>query len=265
MTYSGPPQPPEPGPDEPQADGYPPPPTEQPGGAPGYPEQPPPYGQPGYGQQPPPYGQPAYGQPGQPGYGQPAYGQPGQPGYGQPAYGQPAYGQPAYGQPAYGQPAYGQPAYGQPGYGQSGYPPAYPPAGPMGAPTRKRKKWPWILGVIVVILIVLGVIGIVFGRTGSGDPHTATQKFWNALVQHDTGKAEKYVCSNKNLTDNGTFKTIVDNLTGFDIGAESGSGNTRKYPVTAHLTLSGQPTDLTIITTVTKNSGKWYVCDLSNQ
>ncbi|HJQ42246.1 MAG TPA: hypothetical protein VJ831_04110 [Jatrophihabitantaceae bacterium] len=230
MTY--PPQPPEQGSGE-NPPG--PPPPEQP--PQGYPQQP------TYPQAPPP--QP-YGQ--QPGYGQ------------QPAYGQ----QPGYGQPAYPQQGYGQPP--APGYGAPGYPPGYPPAGPMGEPPkRKRKKWPWIVGSIVVVLVVLGIIGVVFGRTGSGDPHTATKRFWDALVQHDTKKAEKYVCSSKNLTDNEGFTTLVNGLTGYDIGAEQGSGNTRKYPVDAHLSLNGQPTDLTIITTVKKSSGKWYVCDLDNQ
>ena len=79
----------------------------QPGGAPGYPQQ------------------PQYGQPGQP--------QPGQPSYGQAQPGQPSYGQAQPGQAQPGQPQYGQPSYGQPQYGSApGYPPYYGPPPPHG-------------------------------------------------------------------------------------------------------------------------------------
>jgi hypothetical protein len=115
------------------------------------------------------------------------------------------------------------------------------------------------------LFVVLLVIGFLFGRTGSSDPRTATQRFWDALVQHDTKKAEKYVCTSRKLTDNTGFKTVVDALQSYSIGDEQGSGGTRTFPVTAHLTLNGQSDDVTIITTVTKSSGKWYVCDLANQ
>jgi hypothetical protein len=129
---------------------------------------------------------------------------------------------------------------------------------------KKRRKWPWIVGgIAVVVIVALVIVGAVFGRSGSDDPHSAVQKFWSALVANDTKKAEKYVCSNKNLTDNANFKQLVDALTGFDIGAESGSGNTREYPVTVHLTVAGESGDQIVTTTVKKSTGEWYVCDLN--
>ncbi|MDT4893364.1 MAG: hypothetical protein QOE97_2399 [Pseudonocardiales bacterium] len=242
MTDPGPPQ--FPGPEQGRTDGYP-----------EYPAAPPPaggYPQPGYAQQPPPYGEPQYGQP--------AYGQPQ---YGQPQYGQPQYGQPQYGQPQYGQPQYGQPAYGPPD--AFGYPAPYPAGGYLDAPKKKRRKWPWIVGVVAVIAVVLVVVGVIVGRKGSGDPHTAADRFWSALVQHDTKAAAKYVCSNKNLTNSAGFLRLVSDLRGYDIGSEAGTGNTRTFPVTAHLTENGQSADLVIVTTVTKKTGEWYVCDLQNQ
>lgn len=176
-----------------------------------------------------------------------------------------------YPPPAYAPQGYPQQGTPPPGYPQPGYPSqpggygAYPPPGPGGyaPPPKKRRKWPWIVaGTVVVIVVALVVVGIVFGRKGSGDPHTAADKFWHALTQHDIKQAEKYVCSKKNLTGTAGVKQLVDALTGYDIGAESGSGNSRTYPVTAHLSLAGQTTDQVFVTTVTKDTGKWYVCDL---
>lgn len=176
-------------------------------------------------------------------------------GYPPPAYA-PQPNQPGYPPP----PNAGYPA--QAGYG------TYPPPGPGGyaAPPKKRRKWPWIVaGTVVVVVVALIIVGVVFGRKGSGDPHTAADKFWHALSQHDIKQAEKYVCSKKNLTSNTGFKELVSALTSYDIGAESGSGNTRTYPVTLHLSLAGQTGDQVVVTTVTKDTGKWYVCDLSGQ
>jgi hypothetical protein len=133
-------------------------------------------------------------------------------------------------------------------------------------PPKKRRKWPWIVaGTVVVIVAALVIVGLVFGRKGSGDPHTAADKFWHALAQHDIKQAEKYVCSNKNLTGSPQFKQLVNALTGYDIGAESGSGSSRTYPVTLHLSLAGQTGDQVVVTTVHKDTGKWYVCNLANQ
>lgn len=167
---------------------------------------------------------------------------------------------------------YPQGGYPPGGYAQQpgGYPPAapaygaYPPGPPEYAPPKKRRRWPWIVGgTVLVVVVALVIVGIVFGRTGSSDPHTAVDRFWSALAQHDQKKAEQYVCSNKNLKANANFTQLVDGLHGYDIGSESGSGGKRVYPVTAHLTINGQTGDLTIDTTVTKSAGKWYVCDLA--
>jgi hypothetical protein len=117
----------------------PPPASGPPHGGPRYGEQP--YGQP-YGEQPP--GQPSYGQQ----YGQQHYDQ-------QPQYGQQQYGQQHYGQ----QPQYGQQPYGAP-------PPGYPPQAPP--PLKKKLRWPWIVGGIVLagILGCAGVFALVLRGTG---------------------------------------------------------------------------------------------------
>jgi hypothetical protein len=231
LTYPGGPQEPDPNAPPP---GYPPAPQ-------GPPESPEPY-QPPPGTFPPPEPPGAYQPP--PG----TFPPPGPPGAYPPPGSYPPPGPPGYPQ---------QP----PGYG------TYPP-GPAGyaPPPKKRRKWPWIVaGTVLLVVVVLVVVGLVFGRKGSGDPHTAADKFWHALTQHDTKQAEKYVCANKNLTGNTQFKALVTALTGYDIGAESGSGNTRLYPVTLHLSQSGQTGNLVVITTVTKDTDKWYVCNLANQ
>ena len=100
---------------------------------------------------------------------------------------------------------------------------------------------------------------------GSKDPKQAVDKFWTALVAHDTKKAEKYVCNGKDLTgkNDTEFKQLVDALTGYSVGPEAGSGSSRTYPVTVKVTVSGVDQQLVITTTVKKQTGKWYVCDLS--
>ncbi|GIE35472.1 Mpr protein [Actinoplanes italicus] len=67
----------------------------------------------------------------------------------QPASGPPSYGQPPE-PPQYGTPPPGHPA-GPPQFG------AYP--APMQQPPKKRKKWPFIVGGIVLVMI-LGCVGI---------------------------------------------------------------------------------------------------------
>ena len=174
-----------------------------------------------------------------------------------------------YPQPSYAPQGYPPAGPAQPGgYPPAGYPAGYPAPGPGGfaPPPRKRRKWPWIVaGSVVVVVVALIIVGVVFGRKGSGDPHTAADKFWHALAQHDIKTAQKYVCSGKDLTGDAQFKQLVNALTGYDIGAEAGSGNTRTYPVTLHLSLAGQTGDQVVITTVKKDTGQWYVCDLANQ
>ncbi|MCY1142525.1 DUF4352 domain-containing protein [Actinoplanes sp. Pm04-4] len=81
------------------------------------------------------------------------YGQPAQPGYAnQPGFGGPP---PAYGAPT-PQPAYGAPTQPPPAYG------ALAPQAP-----KKRKKWPWILLAVVVVLILgcVGLFTLVIGGT----------------------------------------------------------------------------------------------------
>ncbi len=92
------------------------------------------------------------------------FGPPGQPGPGeQNPYGQqPPYSGPPQ-QPYGGQPPYPGPPQ-QPGWQQ---PPGQPPfpGGPMGyVQPRRRKKWPWIVGGIVGVIVVLGIIGYFVGK-----------------------------------------------------------------------------------------------------
>lgn len=92
-----------------------------------------------------------FGPPGQQGPGeQYPYGQ--QPPYGGPPQQPPYGGQPPY--PGPQQPGWGQPPMGQPPYpGQMGY-----------MQPRRRKKWPWIVGGIVGVVVVLGIIGYFVGK-----------------------------------------------------------------------------------------------------
>lgn len=205
------------------------------------------------GYPPPPVGPPAPPDPGAGAYPPPAYPPPdpgAQPGYPPPGYPPQAPG-------AYPPGGYPPPA---PGYGP---PPGYPPPYGEYPPPRRRRRWPWIVGgTVLVIVVALVIIGVVFGRKGSGDPHTAVDKFWSAVAAHDRAKAEKYVCNGKNLKGS-DIDQFVNEVQSYEIGPESGSGNTRIYPVTVHLTLNGQPEAPVIDTTAKKSAGKWYVCNVA--
>ncbi|HSA54025.1 MAG TPA: hypothetical protein VLH10_28425 [Yinghuangia sp.] len=97
------------------------------------------------------------------------FGPPGPQGPGdQNPYGQqPPYGGPPQ-QPYGGQPPYPGPPPGQPGWGAQppmGPPPMGPPPGQMGyMQPRRRKKWPWIVGGIFGLVVILGIIGYFVGK-----------------------------------------------------------------------------------------------------
>lgn len=119
---------------------------------------------------PPQGGQQPYGQ--QPG-GQQPYGQ--QPGGQQPGGQQPG-GQQPYGQQPYGQPS-GQQPYGQ-----------RPPPAPYSAqqpPPKKRKKWPWILGALAVLLII-----IIATSTSGGNDSGSDQSTNADSAQTDSGNGD---------------------------------------------------------------------------
>ncbi|MCM4077429.1 DUF4352 domain-containing protein [Paractinoplanes hotanensis] len=103
----------------------------------------------------------------QPGvYGRPAQaGQPG--GAHQPGYGNQAPHASTYGNQSPQQSGFGNPPPQQSGFGSSpaqqpnfGGPASPPPGFGAPAPTKKRKKWPWIVLAVVVVMI-LGCVGIV--------------------------------------------------------------------------------------------------------
>lgn len=108
-----------------------------------------------------------------------------------PHYGQqpPTPGQ-QYGQPYPQQPAYGQPVSGQP-YGTP--PPQYgqQPSYPAQQPPKKKRKWPWVVGGIVLagILGCVGLFTLVLGGTGKAlNELDENQKGKNAAAGH-IGKA----------------------------------------------------------------------------
>ncbi|HLY34477.1 MAG TPA: hypothetical protein VKQ07_08090 [Jatrophihabitantaceae bacterium] len=193
-------------------------------------------------------------------------GPPDEPGY--PAHQYPPAPPPGYPAAAQGYPAAPRPGYQPQGYQPQGYPPegypppGYPPPGypaPGFPPPRRRRRWPWILAGMAVVLVVVGVLASVFaGRTASHDPRTAAQRFWTAVSQHDVSKAQKYVCPGKNFKN----EPLVNAIDGYDLGTESGSGNTRHFVVTVHVSVSGVTDDRLVDTVVQKKTGGWFVCDI---
>lgn len=52
----------------------------------------------------------------------------------------------------------------QPQYPQGWQPPAMP------TPPRKRRRWPWIVGALVGVFVVIGVVAGLTGTSGGGQP-----------------------------------------------------------------------------------------------
>lgn len=97
-------------------------------------------------------------------------------------------------QPYGGQPPYPQQPGQQPYPPQQPYPQQYPGA-PMGyMEPRRRKKWPWIVGGIVGLVVVLGVIGYFIGKDSAtnakpGDCITAKAKNAKIIDCGESGAA----------------------------------------------------------------------------
>ncbi|MGW0662478.1 LppU/SCO3897 family protein [Streptodolium elevatio] len=160
-----------------------------------------------YGQQPPPQ----YG-----GQQPPQYG-------GQQPYPQQPGGPPPQ-QPYGGQPPYPQQPGQQPYPPQQPYPQQYPGA-PMGyMEPRRRKKWPWIVGGIVGLVVILGVIGYVVGKDSAanakpGDCITAKAKDpkitdcgdANAafrVIENFEDSSDRSKCDAPEITDKGAILSV---------------------------------------------------------
>lgn len=94
----------------------------------------------------------------------------------------PGSGAPSSGQPYSGQPYGGQPYSAPPGYG---YPPAQPP--------KKRKKWPWIVGGVVLAMILgcVGLFTLVLGGTAKVASELDNNQKGNNAAAGQMGKAAK--------------------------------------------------------------------------
>ena len=197
------------------------------------------YNDPNQPQQPSPYDQPPYGQPQQP-YGQPPppYGQPQQP------YGQPP---PPYGQPPYVQP---QQPYGQPP----------PPYGQPQQPLKKRRRWPLILALILVVLVLAcagGIVAIV-AIVNNSPAKAVSQQYYDAIKSQDYAKAYSYVDPNINITFQGQSQPISEQLfaqaaQGYDLA----KGNVRDYSIGGVNLSSSSSADVTV--TVTRKGNPYDV------
>lgn len=100
-----------------------------------------------------------------------------------PQPGQPYPGQPQPGQAPYpGQPYGQQPQYGAPG--PYGAPPAH--QAPI-QPPKKKKKWPWIVGILVVLIVIIAAVS---GGGGEGTDNTASSGNSNSAEQAGSGNGD---------------------------------------------------------------------------
>lgn len=130
-----------------------------------------------------------------------------------PQAGQAYPGQPQAGQAPYpGQPYAQQPQYGVPG--PYGAPPAY--QAPIQPP--KKKKWPWIVGILVALIVIIAAV------SGGGDDSsdkTASSGSSNSGEQADSGgdngdngdkKADEQAAGLNTPVRDGKFEFVVTNV-----------------------------------------------------
>ena len=140
------------------------------------------------------------------------------------------------------------------------------PGSPLPPPAARprRKRWPWVVGIAVILAVVVGGgLHAYFARTASSSPRAAVDHYWSALVAHDAGKAQDYICRGRQLPQKDTAfgKQFVSSLRGYAVGGESGSGKTRVFAVVARLNVSGRAYDFPLQTKVIKQWNGWFVCD----
>ncbi|TYQ10798.1 UNVERIFIED_ORG: uncharacterized protein DUF4352 [Gordonia westfalica J30] len=131
-----------------------------------------------------------------------------------PQPGQPYPGQPQPGQPYGQQPPPGQPYGQQPQYapGPYGAPPAY--QAPI-QPPKKKKKWPWIVGILVVLIVIIAAV------SGGGDDssdNTASSGGSNSGDQAGSGsdngdeKTDEQAAGLNTPVRDGKFEFVVKNV-----------------------------------------------------
>ncbi len=90
--------------------------------------------------------------------------------------------QPGQAPPYPGQPYGQQPQYGAPG--PYGAPPAY--QAPI-QPPKKKKKWPWIVGILVVLIVIIAAVS---GGGDEGTDNTASSGNSNSAEQAGSGNGD---------------------------------------------------------------------------
>ncbi|GAA11539.1 DUF4352 domain-containing protein [Gordonia alkanivorans] len=128
-----------------------------------------------------------------------------------PQAGQAYPGQPQAGQAPYpGQPYAQQPQYGVPG--PYGAPPAY--QAPI-QPPKKKKKWPWIVGILVALIVIIAAVA---GGGDDSSDKTASSGSSNSGEQADSGgdngdkKADEQAAGLNTPVRDGKFEFVVTNV-----------------------------------------------------
>jgi hypothetical protein len=181
-------------------------------------------------------------------------------GFPQPGVPQPGYPQPGYPQPGYPQ----QPSAAQPGYAQAGMP-GQPAWNNTDAVKKKKKKWPWIL-LTIFLLLVVGIGGCTAFLVGKVTEVTDVgNNFVSALY---TGSAEATAkgCPGAFVAadlENVRSTLIAAGWTGGkNLKAPSIENNNGVSTGAVSGTLATTPIS-TVNLTLAQNSGKWCVNGIS--
>ena len=154
---------------------------------------------------------------------------------------------PQNGAPQYSAPQYGAPQYGAPQYGATGY--GVPPQ-PIPAPPKKKRKWPWILGAIVVLIII-----IAFATSGGSDDSVPSGSQNGAAQNAPANGGEEQAAGLNTPVRDGKFEFVVT-------GVEKGLASVGDNP---YFTEQAQGQFVVVTMTVKNISDKAYGFSPSDQ
>lgn len=130
------------------------------------------------------------------------------------------------------------------------------------APTRRRSRWPWVLGGIV--LLAAGVVaGYLLWFTGPGSPRPVARRVVAEVNAGNLGGLSPHLCAAKRATLTRALAQLERAEFDIDLGRVSTRGETATAELEGTYSLGGasKPVDQTIGLIV--ENGQWKVCDLA--
>ncbi|MEZ5226033.1 MAG: hypothetical protein R2710_04995 [Acidimicrobiales bacterium] len=165
--------------------------------------------------------------------------------------------------PPYQQPGYQPPGYQQPGYQQPG--PAFDAPEPQ---RRKRKIWPWVLGIFALFGLAIGGCSFVLYRAVKG-PIDQANEFLAAVDAGDLDAAAAMASKDARCFGETAQRDLTDyfgnaDITGYRLSSVnvSNTNGDSTGDVSGTIDIAGQPT-APIAFLMVKEGGDWKVCGIN--